>query len=678
MHGVLLAALMAVTAPLDVLGGWRGFSDLRNSLYHFVTKQAYQLLAQRKAKVDELRTLEQWQDKQRDTRDALSKAIGPFPPKTPLAAKVLRVVQKDGYSIEHVVYESQPRFHVSSSLFIPDGLTKGQRAPAIVYVSGHSISGYRGGYIPTILNLVKKGFIVFAYDPIGQGERFQYTHLGGNNAEHRYMTGQAFVAGSSLAKYTIWDGIRAVDYLVTRKEVDPARIGMCGRSGGGFQSLYIAAFDDRILATAPENHVTNYTRILQSIGPRDGEQNIPRMFEHEIDHPDFLMARAPKPTMLVTTTNDLFNIQGSLETFEEVSRLYRAYGKQDDFEMIEDLAGHASTTSNNERLYAFFQKHLKNPGDPGQVDVPRPSKQDLQVTPTGQVLSSFKGETVHSLVRKETAASRSHRFGGIAKAKELSGYREPLPSVSPVLTGAVGRSGYQIKKYFLDSDGGYPLPYLLLVPETTNGKAILYLHPAGKAAESKEGGEMEWLVKRGYTVLAPDMVGTGELGPAAPTNDDRYGTWYVASEIGRSIAGIRAGDVNKLAKVLAPQKIYGLAKNEMCPVLLHAAAFNPAIAGVALIEPLVSYRALVDEPLYSQRQIDGTVVGALAVYDLPDLAASLAPRKLLLVDVKDGADRTSDSDSTRRDLAVIKKAYAASKNLVIGSGDFRSHIDSLL
>ena len=122
------------------------------------------------------------------------------------------------------------------------------------------------------MNLVRKNFLVFAFDPVGQGERLEYYNpetkksiVGGPTTEHSYPGTQAFITGSSQARYMIWDGIRAVDYLLSRKEVDPERIGITGRSGGGTQSAYIAAMDERIYAAAPECYITNFTRLFQTI-----------------------------------------------------------------------------------------------------------------------------------------------------------------------------------------------------------------------------------------------------------------------------------------------------------------------------------------------------------------------------------------------------------------------------
>lgn len=271
------------------------------------------------------------------------------------------------------------------------------------------MEGYRGGYQQSILNLVKKGFVVFAYDPIGQGERFQYfdpenktTIVGAVTREHAYATAQTFINGSSLTKYMIWDGIRAVDYLLTRSFVDSRRIGMTGRSGGGFQTAYIAPFDDRIAAIAIENHITTYSRMLQSIGPREGEQNIIGMFANRIDHADFLIAVAPKPALMITTTNDIFNIDGSKEAAKEISRMYKHFGKEDNFSRVEDFAAHSSTKKNREAMYSFFQKHLSNLGNPFDEELEPLSKEELQVTPTGQVSTSFENhESVFSLNKKK-------------------------------------------------------------------------------------------------------------------------------------------------------------------------------------------------------------------------------------------------------------------------------------
>jgi len=662
-EGVKAQMILDQTEPKEVeldviMNRWMEYTDAPNSLYHHLSGQVCELLKQRADKINAIQTLEGWQQRQKWIHGTLIEIAGPFPEKTPLNAKIVKTINKESYRIEHIIFESRPGFYVTSSLFIPAGLKKGSKAPVVIYVSGHTLDGYRG-YQHVILNLVKKGFIVFAFDPIGQGERLGYfdpetgkTIVGGIDEEHSYPGAQAFITGSSAARYFIWDGIRAVDYVLTRKEVDPARIGITGRSGGGTQSAYIAAFDERIYAAAPEGWITNFTRQFQNIGPQDAEQNLFSGIVRGIDHPDFLLVRAPKPTLMITTTGDFFSIQGARETSREVSRIFKAYGKEDNFGMVEDIGPHQSTKKNREAMYAFFQKHLNNPGSPADEETETLDPVVMQLTATGQISTSLGGETLFSLNKRESEnlvnelqASRGDLVNHLPKvindAKKLSGYREPSEINEPVFTGRAQREGYVIEKYFVNGEGDYVIPYLLMIPDSPNNKALIYLHPSGKVTiateASEEGREIEWFVRNGFTVLAPDLIGVGEMGPGVFKGDAyidgvSHNLWYCSMHIGRSIVGIRAGDVVRLARLLkkgtAISEVYGIARKEMAPVLLHASAFDHDISRIALIEPYSSYRSIVMNRFYISAFIPSTVPGAIQAYDLPDVAANLAPRML--------------------------------------------------
>ncbi|MEO6188923.1 MAG: alpha/beta hydrolase family protein [Ginsengibacter sp.] len=670
---------------LTVIQKWIHFSDASNSLYHHLAGQAFGMLDKRTASIARLNSLPEWQKRQQQIRTTLLDIVGPFPARTPLNARVVNEVVKDGYKVQNIIYESQPGFFVTSALFIPDGIKEGSKAPAIIYCSGHSLDGYRNPvYQHVILNLVKKGFVVFGFDPVGQGERLEYddfqTWKSVADVEHSYPGVQAFINGASQAGYMTWDGIRAVDYLLTRKEVDGKRIGLTGRSGGGTQTAYIGAMDDRIKALAPENYITNFTRLIQTVGPQDGEQDLFNGIAHGIDMADFLLVQAPKPILMITTTRDMFSIQGARETAKEVSRIYKAYGKQENFRMTTDDAPHASTKKNRESMYAFFQKSLNNPGDSSDAEVNILTPKELQVTETGQVSTSLKGETVFSLNRKaaerlvyKLQSSRKnfteHTNNVLASAKKLSGYQQPKLASEPVFTGRFQKDGYVIEKYFIKGGDDYVIPYLLMKPANSNHKALLYLHPSGKAKEASPGGEIEWFVKKGFTVLAPDLLGTGEMGPGEFRGDSyigevSYNISFLSTLIGKSIVGIQAGDAVKLVNLLKKetdiQEIYGLAHNEMSAVLLHAAAFDPDIKRVALIEPYASYRSILMTRLYNPAFVFSTVPGSMQAYDLPDLAATIAPRKLLMFGVTDGAGN-KDDENIREDLRVITDGYKKQK-----------------
>ncbi|MBK8884972.1 MAG: acetylxylan esterase [Bacteroidales bacterium] len=683
----------------EILGeNWLQYTDAPNSLYHYIAGQAFDMLSIRSKEISRISSLTEWQQRQKVLGATLLEIVGPFPEKTPLNARILRTIERDTFRIEHIVFESQPGFTVTSSLFIPRGVKKNKKFPVIIYCSGHAADGYRGEvYQHVILNLVRKGFIVFAFDPVGQGERLEYydpksgkSIVGGPTTEHSYPGTQAFITGSSEARYMIWDGIRAVDYLLTRKEVDPERIGITGRSGGGTQSAYIAAMDQRIYAAAPECYITNFTRLLQTIGNQDAEQNLFNEISRGIDHGDLLAVRAPKPALMITTTRDMFSIQGAMETEKEVSLIYKSYGMERNFGRVEDDYPHASTKKNREAMYSFFQEHLKNPGNSQDESVKILTTDEMRVTPTGQVSTSLGGETVYSLNRKEAeklelnlkaarSASERQDQDVLTAAKILSGYHEPAVNDNPVFSGRYQKEGYCIEKYFVKGEGNYIIPYLLMKPSGGSSKAVIILHPGGKAAVAAEGGEMEWFVRQGFTVLAPDIVGAGEMGPGVFRGDayiegGSHNLWYASILIGRSIVGIRAADVVKLTGILKRDgkvnEVSAVSIKEMAPVLIHAAAFDQSITRIALIQPYSSYLSIVKNHYYSSSFIPGVVPGALKAFDIPDIEAALAPRKLMMAGVTDGYGKTDDSAAINDDLEVVRNGYRnknAEGNLMIFS-----------
>ncbi|HBH84553.1 MAG TPA: xylan esterase [Bacteroidales bacterium] len=691
---VILVLAFFIFQPLSIVNGqneldvvknnWLQYSDAQNSLYHYLADQAIEILEKRSEEVSRINSLGDWQARQKFIRKTLMEITGPFPEKTPLNAKIIRTIEKDSFRVEHIIFESQPGFYVTSSLYIPKGLPKKAQTAAIIYCSGHTEEGYRSVvYQHVITNLVLKGFIVFAFDPVGQGERLEYfdpekgkSIVGGPTREHSYPGNQAFITGSSQARYMIWDGIRAVDYLLTRKEIDPARIGITGRSGGGTQSSYIAAFDDRILASAPECYITTFARLLQTMGNQDAEQNFPSFIVKGLDLPDLLSVRAPKPSLMITTTRDIFSIQGAREAEKEISGIYEAYGKAENFGRAEDDTGHASTLKNREAMYAFFRKHLNNPGDTKDQIVPLLTKDELRVTSSGQVSVSIGGETVHTLNKKEFESFVSKKEillndtwseGVISSAKKLSGFIEPSATDEPVFSGRFRKTGYSIEKYFVKGEGGYIIPYILLIPDAPGNKAVIYLNPSGKSADVAADGPMEWLVKQGFTVLAPDLIGTGETGPGIFQGDayidgESHNLWYASIVIGRSIVGIRTADVVKLTRLLIEKssvnEIYGVAKKELSPVLLHASAFENSISRIALIEPYSSYRSLVVSRFYKSSFISGVVPGALKEYDLTYLAGTLAPGRVLIAGATDGKGGNEDSVLIQADMDIIKKIYS--------------------
>ncbi len=678
---------VAQAEDLSVLSGWVQWSDSAGLLQQRLNSVAFQMLSNRSAVVRSLKSADDWRARQADVKAALQEIVGPFPEKGPLNVRVLGTLKKNGYTVDKVVFESQPKFYVTACLFIPE--RRDARLPAILNVIGHTDIAFRApSYQQLILNLVKKGFIVFAVDPIGQGERLQYydpeqqrSLVGGPTTEHSYFGRQCFLAGSSAARYFTWDGIRAIDYLTTRPEVDPGRIGVTGISGGGTQTSYIAAIDDRVAAAAPACYIAGFRRLLESIGPQDAEQNFSAGLMHGLDHADLLEVRAPRPTLVVSTTRDFFSIQGARETYNEAKQAYRALGVEENLDMVEDDSGHGYTKKTREAIYRFFQQHLKNPGISADEDVEILPAAELTATRTGQVSNSLGGETVFSLNRAEAEKlagrlqkSREslplHLERVRSEARRLSGNQPPESTAGAIFRGRYARPGYRVEMYVLPGEGSSPVPLILFVPDgTSKHRALLYLHPQGKSASAAQGGEMEQLLKLGYAVLAPDLSGTGETGRVTDA------VAFIGILTGRSVVGLRASEIMRCIQFLKDRPdidgvdIGAIARGNAAVPLLHAAAFDDSIRRVALVEPLLTYQSVVMNRYYILEP--GALVGnVLTAYDLPDLEAVLAPRALLIMDPVDQLQKPAGRELVERSLEVVRRAYdlhRAAGNLTVQS-----------
>jgi cephalosporin-C deacetylase-like acetyl esterase len=665
MRALVLSASLAVASPisaaqsgdenLTVIQDWILYTDAENALYHHFLSQAQERLDARAREVATIDTAAAWRARQTAVRTAIAEAMGPFPETTPLNPRVLGTLAKDGYHVEKLVYESQPSFYVTAALFVPEGLDR--PAPGILFCSGHYEEAFRHpAYQTLILNLVRKGFVVLAYDPIGQGERLQYldpatgkSRIGFPTHEHSYPGAQQLLLGRAPANLMTWDAIRGIDYLMSREEVDAERIGVTGHSGGGTQTAYLGAVDERVRAAAPWAYITSFKRLLASRGPQDAEQNLFHGIARGLDHADFLEVRAPKPTLVVATTRDFFNITGTRETVAEARRAFEALGAPDALRLVEDDAGHDSTRQNREATYAFFQRALAQPGSPVEEPTPLLAPEELRITATGQVASSLGGETAFRLNRAAARAMTGRaRTNVSAPAARLAGFIAPAESGKPVFVGRYRRDGYHVEKYFVHGEGDYVIPYLVMLPASAEPHpALVYLHPGGKAVEAQPAGEMEQLVKQGYAVIAPDLIGIGEMGPGRFRGDAyidgvSYNVWFGYMLIGRSIVGVRAGDVLRVVATVTARDdvedgdVVAVARGSLGPVLLHAAAFAPdAFSRVALVAAPRSYAPLVERERYPAELVHAAVPGALTVYDLPDLAASLTARPLVLPETVD-------------------------------------------
>jgi dienelactone hydrolase len=682
---------------LNVFQQWIRWNNPGSLLVNYLNDQAFGYYSLRDKEIEKLKSSDDWLNRQKLVKEKLMGFFGTLPERGPVNPVVTGVIKRDGYRIEKIVFESFPGFYVTGCLYVPGKIKK--NAPAVLNVIGHNQEAFRNPLYQVInYNLVKKGIIVFAIDPPGQGEHVQYwdpavkfSLAGYSVLEHCYFGNQCFLSGFNCARYFIWDGMRAIDYLVSRKDVDPERLGVTGFSGGGTVTSYLGAYDDRIKVAIPCSWATASRRQLETKGGQDAEAEFWKMVSGGITLEDLLEVRAPKPTMLTFVSRDEYLcLQGAREAYRETGKAFAALGKPENLKMVEDDSKHWMTHKIREAMYAFLMKHFNIAGDSTEVEAEILTPEELTVTPTGQIATYLGGKMIFDLNAADTKIlldnlerSRSGIKDHLAfvdkKAREISGYNPPSSSPEePFINGRYQRDGYSVGKYAIMGEGSYPIPFLLFIPDDTvrHHPSIIYLNPKGKVADAKPGGEIEKLVRKGYIVAAADVLGVGETANTAARG---ITDGYTAVMIGRSVVAIQAGDIVRMAGYLRsrgdtdPARIGALGINEMCIPLLHAAAFEQAIKNVTLIGPMISFRSVVMNRNYKigltprvggnywhPHEIDFSwgVAGALQAYDLPDLMGCIAPRKLLLAGIRNQMLEPASAEVISAETDFPVRAYS--------------------
>ena len=216
--------------------------------------------------------------------------------------------------------------------------------------------------------------------------------------------------GQNLATYRIWDGIRSIDFLAGRDDIDESRIGCTGNSGGGLMTSYLMALDPRIVAAAPSCFITTTRRKNDDPGPGDAEQNIYAQTAYGMDHPDYVLMRAPKPTLILAATRDFVPIAGAWETFRQAKRLYTRMGVAERVDLVEADEEHGFSLHLRTGACRWMRRWLLNRVDEvTESDFDVFSDRQLQCTPRGQVLLLEGARSVFQLYRARSGAPASPR-----------------------------------------------------------------------------------------------------------------------------------------------------------------------------------------------------------------------------------------------------------------------------
>ena len=619
----------------------------------WLNTKAFAALDRRDAAFEKLQSPDDVVKWQRSRRDFFLQQLGGFPKRNSLNAKIVDTIQGDGYRIEKILFESQPKFYVTANLYLPQGPGP---FPAVLHPTGHSSNAKsRDLYQMASIVIAKAGCAVLCYDPIGQGERRHFftddgTPRFGTTLEHQLINQACILLGSNTARYMVWDGMRAIDYLQSRSDIDATNIGCTGISGGGTNTSYLMALDARIKAAAPGCYLTGFRSLLSTIGPQDAEQNIHGQLAFGMDHADYVLIRAPQPTLIMAATDDYFEIRGAWQLFRQAKRTFTRLGHPERVDLVEADTKHGFPTQMRVAAANWMRRWLLDNNTTireGELKVL--SDDDLRCTPQGQTLKLPGARSVFDLNEQwceSFAAQRQQNWQpaagqamALSQVRRLTGAPQlaELPKLKKKHFGSLQRDSYRIEKLAIVSEPGIHLPALLFEPvaDDADVPVVLYLNDNGKHVDALPGGRIEQLVRAGSMVLAVDLRGMGETAPEGKRShfDDWIGKdWResaTASLLSKNYVGMRVHDIYQAVAFLENRlgrdelKLNVIASGQAGVPALHAAALQPELfSGVTLRNSIRSWQDVVQTRVNVKQQTN-LVFGALRHYDLPDLVDTL-------------------------------------------------------
>ncbi len=621
--------------------------------------------------------VEKWKARQEIIRQNLHKHFGEFPERTPLNPKITGKLEYEKYTIEKVIFESQPGFFVTANLYVPKD--REFPVPGVVFPLGHSdIGKSRDAYHMSGLGLVLKGYVVLVFDPIGQGERSEYidenndwlVHLGVD--QHWYVGRPAFLANWTLSGLRTWDGIRAVDYLVSRPEVDANKLAAVGCSGGGQMALLITAVDERIKVCAA-SHPGGPMENAYLTGKRLPDKEIYSLIP-------------PRPLRIIVGV-DSKEEPRHREYLEDMQLFYEGFRVGRQAAEIDVVPGpHSMNRSNRESAYEWLNKWFdKEREGKAENELKVEKEEDLWCTESGNTLVSLGSETGQTLnAKRARQIYNPHKDLSVLKeniAERIGlNYSGDASLLNAKTYDLHGIQDLTVEKLSFESEEGIIIPSLLIKPRKIKPDSPIYFYVSenGKPIGYQSPNLPFLLAKEGHIVFAVDVRGTGETSPTPSFSSNQF-TGYTpllrvhddlaiqSAEFGQTTLGMRTRDIIrgidflKSREDLSNRRIITVGEGLGGLWALVAAVYDDRINNIVTVGTLPSYMPLLENKYYNNVWGYFWVPGALKDFDIPDLAALNASKQQLWIDPVNELGNTS--------LAEANK-YLKQKNLkVVQSSD---------
>ena len=588
--------------------------------------------------------------------------LWPLPKRTPLNATITGTLHGNGYVVENLHYQSRPGLYVTGNLYRPAEIQEGEQLPAIFYVCGHSSRGRNGNktaYQSHGIWFARHGYVCLVVDTLQLGEIAALHH--GTYREKRWWWHSR---GYTPAGVECWNGIRGIDYLLSRTDVDPDRIGVTGISGGGAATFWIAAGDERVKASVP---VSGMADLSSYIPNRVVNGHCDCMFLYNtFQWPWTRIAAlvAPRPLLFVNSDNDsIFPMDANQRDINRLESLYSLFGAGDQVDSVVSIGGHAYREDIRRSVYRFMNIHLKN--DPSlivdsEVDLvtgdrnnwTHPiSPEQLRVFPKDSDIPKDQLNTSidrHFVSMAEVNAPKAGRFESWKRAIEselrrvtFRSFPERIPAAKEITKDESGvvpletEPGIRLELITADrtSEEQKPTRILLIVRTKSSSREL-----GGRTA--RKSGDRVY-------VCEPRGVGKSRWTLRNPPN-------YVARShvlLGRTVDDGRVWDIAATARYLFEKHngtvpVHVVGQGAAAVLATYAMLLEPSVAGAYLEKPTLSHMN-ADCPQF---------LNVLRVCDVPDVLGLLAPRSLTIRGV---------TEKLRDRVQKIYAAAEASKNLKI-------------
>lgn len=632
-----------------------GYYDVENQLPEYVKKKAFEFFKKEEEEKESIKSIEEFEKRRERIRNYFIDAIGGLDiERTDLKPVYTGVIERDSYSIKKVIYQSLPDFYVTANLYMPKNING--KLPAILFACGHwEWAKSCPEYQKVCIELVNNGFIVLAVDPVGQGERMQYydrelkrTIIRWGTMEHSYAGLQCTLAGANIARYFIWDLIRALDFLESLPEVDSTRIGLTGNSGGGTQSSYMMLVEPRIKVAVPCTYITSREEYMKTGQAHDSEQNIFKAIVMGLNYDDFISCFAPKPVMIGAVDSDFFCIEGTINSYQRAKKIYNLYGKGEDIKLYIARGTHSYNDELRREAVKWFVRHLKGEETVNLAEsIKIEPEESLKCTISGQVLAEFESARDICKLNYEYFKKNQRRLSDREEIREKLLEVLNLPSEDKPLYPRVIEEGTfnntRYKKIFMFPEKDIATAGIYIDGKDKKRCTLLLLDEGTDGIQKDFDLIRRFLDEGDVFVFDPRGIGSVRCRDINPHGFyDYYGTEYKLNfdsmMLGTSLTALRVFDILRAFEYIRDIKpdvhlaIGG--KGISAIYALFAGVIDRDIEEVYLEDLLYSYEDIISSKYYRyDPRLE--VYGIARYFDISDLVASLSDRKVMIVNPRD-------------------------------------------